>query len=759
MNTCITKETGKCQNVKSSFFLVMMLAWILLLAGQATCFAETVALSWDPNTETTLAGYKVYYKADTSAMPFNGTGAVEGASPIDVHNQANATISGLDPNKTYYFAITAYDTSGVESSYSNIVTISGLTSLTTAITAPANNATVSGTVSVTASASDNLGVSKVEFYVNGVLQATDTVTPYVYSWNTSALASGTYTLMTKAFNAAGNVSQSSNVVVSIVNDTIAPTVSITAPGNSSTVGGTVAITASASDSVGVSKVEFYSNGTLLFAGNVAPYTYSWNTKTLANGSYILTAKAYDNAGNIGQSSNTSVTVFNDSTAPTVTLFTIPATASSTTVAVTAFTATDNAAVTGYLVSESATAPAASAAGWTASAPTSFTFSAAGSKTAYAWAKDAAGNISASRSAVVSISLPDVTAPVIGSFTMPATAIALSVPVSSITATDAVGVTGYLISESATAPVASAAGWTASAPTSFTFSAAGSKTAYAWAKDAAGNVSLSRSAVVAITISSDVTAPVISTFIMPSTASSLTVAVSSFTASDAVGVTGYMITESLIAPAANTAGWTTSAPTSFTFSAAGGKVAVAWAKDAAGNVSSARVVFVTVTISIDTTAPVVSAFSMPATATALSIPISSLTATDAVGVTGYLITESATAPAASTAGWTASAPTSFIFSAAGSKTAYAWAKDAAGNVSASRSAAVTITLPVAAVNTLNINDALTALQIVVGRVQPTSDQIARLDAAPYINGSSQPDGKIDIGDVIVILGKVTGKIVL
>lgn len=664
MNTCITKETGKCWNIKSSFFLVMMLVWILLLAGQATCFADTVALSWDPNTESTLAGYKVYYKADTSAMPFNGTGAVEGASPIDVHNQANATISGLDPNKTYYFAITAYDTSGVESSYSNIVTISGLTSLTTAVTAPANNATVSGTVSVTASASDNLGVSKVEFYVNGILQATDTVTPYVYSWNTSVLASGTYNLMTKAYNAAGNVSQSSNVVVSIVNDTIAPIVSITAPGNSSTVGGTVAITASASDSVGVSKVEFYSNGTLLFAGNVAPYTYSWNTKTVANGSYTLTAKAYDNAGNIGQSSNISVTVFNDSTAPTVTLFTIPATASSTTVAVTAFTATDNAAVTGYLVSESATAPAASAAGWTASAPTSFKFSAAGSKTAYAWAKDAAGNISSSRSAAVTISLPDTTAPVISTFTMPATATSLSVTVSSFTASDAVGITGYKITESATAPAASATGWTASAPTSFTFSAAGSKTAYAWAKDAAGNVSLSRSAAVTISIPlSDKTAPVISTFIMPSTASSLTVAVSSFKASDVVGITGYKITEST------------------------------------------------------------------------------------------------TAPAASAAGWTASAPTSFTFSAAGSKTAYAWAKDAAGNVSASRSAVVIITLPVAAVNTLTINDALTALQIVVGRVQPTSDQIARLDAAPYTNGSSQPDGKIDIGDVIVILGKVTGKIAL
>jgi len=95
---------------------------------------------------------------------------------------------------------------------------------------------------------------------------------------------------------------------------------------------------------------------------------------------------------------------------------------------------------------------------------------------------------------------------------------------------------------------------------------------------------------------------------------------------------------------------------------------------------------------DTTAPAVSAFAIPATATSLNVPITSLTATDNVGVTGYMLTESATAPAASAAGWSASAPASYTFASAGNKTLYAWAKDAAGNVSASRSAAVTITLP-------------------------------------------------------------------
>src|SRR5436190_14022782 len=56
----------------------------------------------------------------------------------------------------------------------------------TSITAPANGATVSGTTSVTATAADNVGVTRVEFYLDGALQSTDTTSPYAWSWNTTA---------------------------------------------------------------------------------------------------------------------------------------------------------------------------------------------------------------------------------------------------------------------------------------------------------------------------------------------------------------------------------------------------------------------------------------------------------------------------------------------------------------------------------------------------------------------------------------------
>ena len=166
------------------------------------------------------------------------------------------------------------------------------------------------------------------------------------------------------------------------------------------------------------------------------------------------------------------------------------------------------AVTGYLVNKIATPPAASATGWTATAPASVT-AVAGSNTFYAWAKDAAGNVSAVKSASVIVTLPpaaDTTAPVV-SFALPATATSLTVPVSSLSASDNVAVTGYLVNKIATPPAASATGWTATAPASVT-AVAGSNTFYAWAKDAAGNVSAVKSASVMVTIApaTDTTLP-------------------------------------------------------------------------------------------------------------------------------------------------------------------------------------------------------------------------------------------------------------
>jgi len=94
---------------------------------------------------------------------------------------------------------------------------------------------------------------------------------------------------------------------------------------------------------------------------------------------------------------------------------------------------------------------------------------------------------------------------------------------------------------------------------------------------------------------------------------------------------------------------------------------------------------------DTTPPNITAFSIPPTSDSLTVPIQALGATDNVGVAGYKITESAASPSASASGWSSSALSSYTFTTGGAKTLYAWAKDAAGNVSTRASAQVTITL--------------------------------------------------------------------
>ncbi len=193
---------------------------------------------------------------------------------------------------------------------------------------------------------------------------------------------------------------------------------------------------------------------------------------------------------------------------------------------------------------------------------------------------------------------------------------------------------------------------------------------------------------------DTTPPTVTSFTIPSTSSSLTVSITQFVASDNMGVTGYLLTTSSTKPTASASGWATTPPASYTFSAAGTQTLYAWAKDAAANVSNSlsRSVVITLPTGPDTTAPVVSQFSLPSTSSTLAVSILAFTATDNIGVTGYLLTASSTKPTASATGWGATAPASYTFASVGTKTLYAWAKDAAGNVSAAKSASTSITLP-------------------------------------------------------------------
>ncbi|NHJ84958.1 MAG: hypothetical protein FK734_05820 [Asgard group archaeon] len=118
----------------------------------------------------------------------------------------------------WYIMVRDYSGSG---SYQLTVTItygsSDTTPPTVSITSPSNGATVSGTTTITASASDNVGVSSVVFYIDGSQVGTDTTASYTYSWDTTAYADGSHTIYARAYDAAGNYGTSTTITVTVDN--------------------------------------------------------------------------------------------------------------------------------------------------------------------------------------------------------------------------------------------------------------------------------------------------------------------------------------------------------------------------------------------------------------------------------------------------------------------------------------------------------------------------------------------------------------
>jgi Bacterial Ig domain/Calcineurin-like phosphoesterase len=94
-----------------------------------------------------------------------------------------------------------------------------------------------------------------------------------------------------------------------------PRVSITAPSAGATLSGTVTLSASASDNVGVTRVTWYVDGTQVASDTSAPWSQPWNSATVADGGHSVVAKAQDAAGNVGTSAGVSFTVANGGPPP------------------------------------------------------------------------------------------------------------------------------------------------------------------------------------------------------------------------------------------------------------------------------------------------------------------------------------------------------------------------------------------------------------------------------------------------------------
>ncbi len=370
----------------------------------ATSGAITLHVSvWDPDANELASSIKI-----KEPVPGNTNGAetvitTATTSPFDY------TFTPTAGKHCYYVYVTMNTGDRIFSApiWINQGATADTTPPATSITAPPNGATVSGTTSVTASASDNVGVTKVEFYLDSVLQSTSTAAPYSWSWNTTTTANGAHNLSSKAYDAAGNTGISAIITVTVNNvaDTTLPITSITAPANGANISGTTTVTATASDNVGVTRVEFYLDNVLQSTSAASPYQWSWNTTSASNGGHTLNSKAYDAASNVGTSANVAVTVSNvaDTTPPTApTNLTVasPVTGNLKRRLNLAWTAsTDNVGVTGYQIWR-ATSVAGPFSQINTTTGTSYLDTGLVSGTTYTYyvkAFDAAGNVSAASS--------------------------------------------------------------------------------------------------------------------------------------------------------------------------------------------------------------------------------------------------------------------------------------------------------------------------------------------------------------------------
>jgi MYXO-CTERM domain-containing protein len=170
------------------------------------------------------------------------------------------------------------------------------------INTPADGATVSGLVIISATATDDVGVARVDFFVDGVSIGSAMQPPFSVPWNSAgALAPAGHVLSARATDTSGNVGNSQDVTVTVAAnaDTTVPTVAITAPSNGAKIRGRFTLTAAATDDLGVARVVLLLDGVELTTLAAPPYSFEVDGNALTLGDHTLGAKAFDAAGNEG----------------------------------------------------------------------------------------------------------------------------------------------------------------------------------------------------------------------------------------------------------------------------------------------------------------------------------------------------------------------------------------------------------------------------------------------------------------------------
>ena len=270
---------------------------------------SSVSLTWDASTDNAATPtYEVHRSGVNGFSPSSSTRIASGLTATSYAD------TGVAPG-THYYRVIASD--GVNSSAPSAQAQAVVTGDTQAPSVPGGvAASVSGdTATVTWNAStDDVGVTAYQVQRTGGPggAVTFSVAAPTRSVVDAGLAPGTYEYAVRARDLAGNWSAFSGAVQAPVTaDLEPPTVTVTAPTSGATVSGQVTLSASASDDTGVVGVQFRVDGVAVGAEDTSPpYSVTWSSSSVANGSHAVTAVARDAAGRSTTSPLVTVTVAN-----------------------------------------------------------------------------------------------------------------------------------------------------------------------------------------------------------------------------------------------------------------------------------------------------------------------------------------------------------------------------------------------------------------------------------------------------------------
>ncbi|HEU5154820.1 MAG TPA: Ig-like domain-containing protein, partial [Gemmatimonadales bacterium] len=219
---------------------------------------------------------------------------------------------GLASSTTYYYRVRILGRNGVVSPYSIVVSantlangaIADVSPPVVSISSPTSGAVylVSQTVILTATASDDVGVTSVEFYDGTTLMSTATTVPYTHTWSVTSANNGMHSWTAKAYDGSGKNKTSTVVSLTVsISDTVAPSIptGLTAATASCSQVNLSWATSSDTGGSGLAGYRVYRNGVQIATTSVTSYS---NTSLAASTGYSFTVAAYDNAGNVSAES-------------------------------------------------------------------------------------------------------------------------------------------------------------------------------------------------------------------------------------------------------------------------------------------------------------------------------------------------------------------------------------------------------------------------------------------------------------------------